>query len=455
MARHLNQSVIRKLAHSFDGDLILPDDRRYRGARLVWNRAVKKSPLLIARCGGRHDVVRAVEFARHHDLPLAVRAGGHSFAGHGTCDDGIVIDLSLMKRAQIAPDLAAIRIEGGMLARELDGMTQAFKAAVPLGSCQSVGVAGYALGGGESSLTPKFGYACDSINQVEIVTADGKVLTAREDEHPDLFWAVRGAGANFGVAVAIEFRLHPIEKVLSGHLKYPIRQARKVLAFIKEYAAGIPDDLFLILAVLPNPGERMLDIGVVWPGKPESGEKALRPLRTFIKPFQDTIAVRDYLDEQRAGSDTPEGADYFSSCRRAGHLQNLSDEVIQTIIEHTSNSPSEESGITMIYWHGPWSSKPFDNAFGFRRTGYEYWIHSYWKAAKQRVKALSWVREFFTSMTAYSSGAVYINGLENEGEERVRAASSDKYQRLQAIKRKYDPDNIFRINQNIVPAGIT
>jgi len=452
VANPLTKTALNKFANIFDGDLIFPGERRYHSARRVWNRAVNKYPQAIARCASLDDVMRAVEFSRRHDLSMAVRAGGHSFGGHGACDGGIVVDLSLMKRAQIDPASASIKVEAGVLAQELDCMTQAFKMAVPLGSCPSVGVAGYALGGGESSLTPKFGYACDSINQVDIVTADGQIVAARQDEHQDLFWAVRGAGANFGIAVSIEFRMHPVEKVLSGHLKYPIRQAAKVLSFLKDYAAGIPDDMFLIVAVLPHPGERMLDIGVVWPGKPERGERALRPLRHLLRPSQDSIAVRDYLDEQRAGSDTPAGGDY-ASCRRAGHLEDLSTEAITAIVQHASNAPSEASGITMIYWHGPWCSKPQDNAFGFRRTGYEYWIHSYWQASKELRKAVSWVQAFFTAMAPYSTGAVYVNGLEDEGEERVRAAYGDKYPRLQSLKRKYDPENVFRRNQNIRPAS--
>ncbi|HEX4211670.1 MAG TPA: FAD-dependent oxidoreductase [Candidatus Binataceae bacterium] len=405
---------------------------------------------MIAQCATRDDVRHSVEFARRYDLPLAIRAGGHSFAGHGVCDDGIVIDLSLMKRASIDPSSGIVAIEAGILAHELDYLTQAFSLAVPLGSCPAVGVTGYALGGGEGALTPKFGYACDNIMQVEIITADGQLLHADKNQHQDLFWAVRGAGANFGVVVSLAFQAHPVQKVLSGHFKYSIRQAAKVLAFIKDYAKRIPDDLFLIMAVLPHPGERMLDISVMWPGPPERGIKALRPLRKFLKPFQESIEVRDYLDEQRAGTDSPGEGD-FASCRRGGHLEDLNDEAIAAIVEHASNSPSEASGITIIYWHGPWSAKQQDNAFGFRRTGYEYWIHSYWRAARERSGALAWVEAFFAAMTGFSTGAVYVNDLENEGEERVRAAYGDKYERLQQIKGRYDPDNLFCVNQNIRP----
>src|SRR5258705_5870315 len=250
----LSSESIRKFAESIAGEIILPDDARYQKARRVWNHAVDKHPAMIARCAGADDVRRAIEFARINDLLTAVRSGGHSFAGHSVCDGGLVIDLSLMKLATVDPVHERIMIGGGVAAAELDCLAQAFKMAVPLGSCMTVGVSGYALGGGESSLTPKFGYGCDSISGVEVVTADGRVLTAREGENDDLFWAMRGAGANFGVATALEFRLHPIEKVFSGHLRYPIRQVRKVLRFLDHYTRSIPDELFILAAVLLSPG---------------------------------------------------------------------------------------------------------------------------------------------------------------------------------------------------------
>jgi hypothetical protein len=364
----------------------------------------------------------------------------------------MVIDLSAMKRVQIDPAHVTIRIEPGIIAGELDCLTQAFRMAVPLGSCPSVGVAGYSLGGGESSLTPKFGYGCDSIVGLEVVTADGKAITVKAGEHSDLFWAMRGAGANFGIATSLEFKLHPIETVLSGSLKYPIRQATKVLHFLDSFAPTIPSELFLIAAVLPHPGERMLDVKVVWMGDKEKGERLIRPLRKYLRPFEDTIKPKAYLDEQRGGFDVPEGE--YSSHRRAGHFKRLSDDIIETIIEHASNAPHEASGITMMYWHGPWCAKPHDNAFGFRRIGFEFWIHSYWRKATGREKSWDWVEKFYRALEPLSTGAVYVNDLENEGEDRVRAAYGDKYPRLSLIKRKFDPDNFFRVNQNIVPAAV-
>lgn len=435
------------------GRIIFPNDAHYSTARQVWNHAVNKYPQLIVQCSDANDVARAIDFARQHDLLTAVRGGCHSFAGYGVCDDGMVIDLSPMKQAMIDPANRRIRIEAGIVGQELDCMTQAFKLAVPLGSCPSTGVVGYALGGGVGSLTPKFGYGCDNVTELEVITADCRKLTVSATRHDDLFWAMCGAGANFGVVTSLDLQLHPLEQVLSGHLKYPIRQAAEVLTFIKQYASGIPDELFLLLAVLPHPGERMLNVSVVWPGDADEGAKAITPLRQFLKPQEDTIEVRAYLDEQRAGSDNP-GDGAYSTFRRGGHLEHLTSESIEVIAEHASNAPTESSGITMIYWHSPWCSKDRDaNAFGFRRTGYHYWIHSYWQRPEDGPKGQQWVSNFFTALAPYSSGAVYVNDLQDEGPDRVRAAYGHHYERLTRIKERYDKENFFKVNQNILPTS--
>jgi len=443
-------SAIREFADSFKGQIILPNDAHYEHSRRVWNHAIDLHPAVIARCAGNEDVVRSIDFAHNNELLVAIRSGGHSFAGHGTCDGGLVIDLSLMKRVEIDPRAKSVRIQSGVLAGELDLVTNAFSMAVPLGSCPSVGVAGYALGGGESALTPKLGFGCDSITRVEIVTAEGRLLNVDVEENPDLFWAVAGGGGNFGVVTSLDFRLHRVGDVLAGHLKYPIRQATEVLRFLNQYAPTIPDELFLLAAVLPFPGERMLDIAAVWNGDQKEGARVLHPLRTFMKPFEDSIKSKPYIDEQREGSDAPSDGAY-SSCRRGGHLERLDDAAIDLIVQFASSAPSESSGITMMYWHGPWCSQPHDNAFGFRRVGYEYWVHSYWQQDGAREDSIRWVQNFFAALRPHSSGAVYVNDLENEGDERARAAYGEHYQRLAEIKRKYDPANFFRINQNIKP----
>jgi FAD/FMN-containing dehydrogenase len=448
----ISPAASRKFADNLKGEIILPDDKRYEAARRVWNHAVDRRPAIIARCAGSEDVVRAVEFAHSNNLLVAIRSGGHSFAGYGVCNGGMVIDTSLMNRVRVYPSGQEISLGSGLLAGQLDQITNAFLMAVPLGSCPSVGVAGYALGGGESALTPKFGFGCDSILSVEIVTADGRINRASKEENQDLLWAVCGAGANFGVVTEIDFQMHPVGKVVAGHLKYPIRKARDVLRFLKDYALTIPDELFLIAAVLPFPGERMLDIAVMWSGEEKEGERVLEPLRTFMKPFEDSIKSQTYLEQQQAGSDSPSDGDY-SSCRRGGHFDQLDPNTIDVVTDFASSAPSESSGITMMYWHGPWVSQPHNNAFGFRRVGYEYWVHSYWQEDGIREKSVRWVEDFFAALQPHSSGAVYVNDLEDEGADRVRAAYGDKYDRLAALKRKYDPANFFRVNQNIPPAS--
>ena len=442
---------MRKFAQKLQVDLILPDHPEYDSIRRVWNHAYDQRPRAIALCLTEEDIVDSLELAQKHGLTVAVRSGGHSFAGYGACDDGLVVNLSRMKRVEIDQPAKTVRIAPGIRAGDLDKITQAFDLAVPLGSCPSVAVAGYALGGGEGSLTPRFGYACDSIQSASIITADGRRLRASQDENDDLFRAIRGGGGNFGVVTSIDFRLYNVNTVLSGHLKYPISRARGTLRFIDEYVLQIPEELYIVSSVFPRPGERMLDIGVVWSGEPREGERVLRPLRQFGNPLEDSIAVRPYLVEQQSGSDSPAEGDWCSH-RRAGHLQRLGAEAIEIISDHCANGPTETCGITITYWHGRWSSQPRDDAFGFRQVGYEYWIHTYWQDPADREKSYAWVDKFHADLRPFSTSSVYVNDLEREGESRIKQAYGSKYERLARIKRKYDPNNFFHMNQNIAPA---
>ncbi len=451
VATALDAGSVADLRHVLTGDVLTPSDPRYDSTRRVWNHEFDPHPALITMCATEEDVLRSIEFARKKELVVAVRSGGHSFAGYGACDDGLVINLSQMKRVQFDARAATVRIESGVRAGELDQVTQAFGLAAPLGTCPMVGVAGYALGGGESSLTTKIGFGCDSILAASLVTADGRRLHASESENPELFWALRGGGPNFGVVTSIDFRLHRIDKVLSGHLKYPICLTKDVLKFVDEYVQGIPDELYIIATVLPRPGERMLDVAVVWSGEQREGVRVLRPLREFTKASEDTIEPKPYLVEQQSGSDSPAEGDWCSY-RKAGHMRRLTCDPIEVIADHAASGSTETCGITLVYWHGQWCSHSRDDAFGFRRIGYEYWIHSYWQNPDDREKSHAWVDEFYERLEPFSTGAVYVNDLMREGEQRVRAAYGDKYERLRRIKSKYDPDNFFRVNQNLKPS---
>ena len=410
----LSISTVARFAKSLSGEVVLPQERRYGALRKVKNRAVNKRPAIIVRCADRKDVQLAVDFARHNGLLTAVRSGGHSFAGYGVCDGGLVIDLSAMKRVQINPAHETIRIEPGIIAGELDCLTHSFRMAVPLGSCPSVGVAGYSLGGGESSLTPKFGYGCDSIVGLEVVTAEGKIMTVKSEENSDLFWAMRGAGANFGIATSLEFKLHPIETVLSGSLRYPIRQARKSCSFSTATHLRFPPNCFLSQLSCPIQVSGCLTSKLF-------GWAIRRKGKECYDRFASTCGRSKILLSPRLISMSSAAA---STCRKAStrvidapatsrsSLKTLS----MTIIEHLPSAPHEASGITMMYWHGPWCAKPHDNAFGFRRTGFEYWIHSYWQKAGDREQSWNWVEEFYRAMEPLSTGAVYVNDLEDEGD---------------------------------------
>jgi hypothetical protein len=433
------------------GGIVTPGDSRYEALRRVWNHDIDSRPAVIALCECEDDVARAIEFARANDLKAALRAGGHSFAGHGVCDGGIVINLSPMKRVHLDAPGKTVVIEPGIRAGELDRTTQAFGLALPLGSCPMVGVTGFALGGGEGSLTTRFGFACDNIVAATLVAADGGRLRADQNENPELFRALRGGGGNFGVVTSLAFRLHPIDKVLSGHLKYPIGRTKEILSLLDDYVQSIPDELYIIAAVLPHPGERMLDIGVVWSGDEDEGHRILRPLRALSRPSEDSISMRSYLEEQQSGSDSPSEGDWASH-RRAGHLTRLEPGPVEVIAEHAARGPTEACGISMIYWHGRWCSRPRDDGFGFRRVGYEYWVHAYWQDPADRERSHRWVDDFYAALRPFSTGAVYINDLEDEGEERVRDAYGDRYGWLARVKMKYDPGNLFRVNQNIKPA---
>ena len=449
MGNPVPSQSVRSLTNSIKGSVITPLDAEYEHLRRVWNHDIDKRPQLIVRCSLEDDIRYALEFARTHNLPIAIRGGGHSFAGHGTCQDGIVINLSTMKRLRVDPHNERISLEPGVTGGELDQVTQAFGLAVPLGSCPSVGVVGYATGGGEGSLTPRFGFGCDSITEARLLNASSEFLTLSSESNQDLFWALRGGGGNFGIVTRLDFKLHRIETVLSGHLVYPLKQTKPVLKFINSFVKETPPELYVIVTVLPKPGEAMLDVGIVWCGNLAEGERVIKPLREFLKPSEDSIKPKRYLDEQQSGSDSPSEGDWCSF-RRAGHLRHLDAAVIEVIERDSVRGPDEFRGISMVYWHGPWVEEPRNNAFGFRRVGFEYWIHAYWQNPSERSQSSEWVNKFYRDLQPFSTGAVYVNNLADEGVERVAAAHGKNYERLIAIKRKYDPDNLFRLNENII-----
>jgi FAD/FMN-containing dehydrogenase len=444
-------AAIARLREGLQGTLIRPADSGYESTRRVWNWAYDRRPGMIVRCAGTVDVVRAVDFARSHDLPVAIRSGGHSFAALSVCDGGMMIDLSGLKAIQVDSASRVVHVQAGVTIGELDRATAAFALAVPLGTCASAGIAGLTLGGGEGMLSAKYGATCDNLNSLEVVTAEGALLQASAVENEDLFWALRGGGGNFGVAISFEYRLHPIDWIAGGALKYEMSQAKVAMRFLRDYARTVPDELALFAGFMPFPGTQTFDIAACYCGDRSSAEKVLAPLRSFARPLEDSIAPIRYLDLQSFATDVPADPQ-LASYRKAGLLPELSDPVIEVILANMTGRPSAACGLSLFYLHGAMCRVPAEAmAFGFRRPGYEFWPHSYWLEPGQAKASTAWVDKFFSDLEPFSTGAVYVDELGDEGEARVRAAYGTNYDRLVAFKNKYDPTNFFRMNQNIKP----
>ena len=447
----IDPAAIRKFAGSVKGRVILPADQDYEAARQVWNHAFAKHPGLIVRCAESADVARAVQFARDRDLLVAIRSGGHSLAGKSTCDGGMVIDLSAMKKLTIDTERRIARAEPGILLGEFDAATQAVGLATTLGTEPSTGIAGLTLGGGLGWLMGKYGLACDNLREVEFVTADGSVVTASPAANQDLYWAARGAGANFGVATALEYQLHPVGQVLAGVLKYPPARLRDVLKMYREFTQTIPDEVSLEVGIIPGMNTLPTpSIAVCYCGDFAEGEKVLKPLRSFGPPVADSIRPMPYFDFQKLGA-MP--ADFkTSTIVHSSIVSDVGDDMIDAIVANAATVPSLGGSFVIEQLHGA-ACRPGsgDTAFPHRSPGYSFALHAYWwdAAAADRVRA--WGTSFWEAIRPFVSEKAYSNYLGDEGPDRARAAYGANYQRLAGMKKRYDPTNFFRLNQNIVP----
>jgi FAD/FMN-containing dehydrogenase len=400
------------------------------------------------------DVSAAVTFAREHDLLVSVRGGGHSVAGKAVCNGGLMIDLARMRAVQVDPVTRTARVEGGALLGDLDRATQAFGLATTAGVVTHTGVAGLTLGGGVGRLAHKYGLACDNLLSVELVTAGGRVLRASATENTDLFWGVRGGGGNFGIVTTFEFRLHPVgPQVLGGPVLYPIAKARAALKFYSEYSQAAPDELSAdaFLLTLPN-GDQAFAIDVCYIGPMEHGERVLQPLRKFGPPMADQIGPTSYLDLQASGDAFfPPGLHYYY---KSHFMTAIRDEAIEALVSHFATVPSPRSVVALQQYGGAVSRVgQADTAFGHREAQYNLIPASVWTDPAESEQHLHWVREAWDLMRPFSTGGVYVNNLAEEDEEQVRAAYGPHYERLVAVKTKYDPDNFFRLNANIKPLG--
>jgi FAD/FMN-containing dehydrogenase len=458
----LNDVSLAGLARNFRGELIRPYDPAYDTARRIWNGAIDRSPALIARCTGVADVQTVVRFAREHDLIVAVRGGGHNVAGTAVCNDGIVIDLSPMKGMWVDPAARTGRAQAGLLWGEFDHETQAAGLAVPGGIITHTGIGGLTLGGGLGWLMRQHGLTCDNVLSADVVTADGEFLRASADEHSDLFWGLRGGGGNFGVVTSFEYRLHLVGPiVLAGVIVYPAASAREVLRFYRDYIAAAPDELTTIVVLRMAPpapflpvsvyGKPVVVIGACYAGRVEEGERALATLRRFGEPLVDLIRPTPYASHQALFDPTaPHGLSYYW---KSEYLPPLSDALIDTLMEHAWRVETPESYTIMFHLGGAVGRQDAEgSAFEDRRATHAAVIDAVWSEPERASACVAWTRTFWEAMRPYSTGRIYVNFLGEEGQDRVRAAYGDaKYERLRVLKRKYDPTNFFRVNQNIRP----
>ena len=443
------------LKNSFRGPLLLPHDDGYDHGRRVWNADIDRRPSLIARCTGVKDVIEAVKFARGRDLLAAVRCGSHNVAGHGTCDGGIVIDLSLMKGIRVDPARPTVRAQGGVTWSEFDRETQAFGLATTGGSVSSTGIAGLTLGGGIGWLTGKHGLACDNLLSVDVVTADGEFLKASATENADLFWAVRGGGGNFGIVTNFEYQLHPVgPTVLAGMVLHPMSQAREVLRFYREYSANLPDDACSWIGLLNTPdGIPVVGLLMFYAGPLEQGERVLGPARRFGQPLADLVQPMPYVAYQSM-LDAGFAQHGIHRYWKSSYDDTLSDSCIDVLVDGGENLPTPQSVVLVFLIHGAAARVPRDaTAFGARKKHWDVNVISQWSDPADSERHVGWVRQLWSKIEPHTAGAAMINHLNTEDRpERIRASYSGNYDKLAAIKRKYDPMNFFRLNANIQPA---
>ena len=454
---------LERLRDSIRGPVIGPDDEGYDAARAIWNGAIDRRPAFVARCTGVADVAAAVRFARERGLLVAVRAGGHGVGGHALCDDGLVIDLSPMKGIRVDPAARTVRAEAGVLWGELDREAQLHGLATVGGIVTHTGIAGLTLGGGLGWLMRKHGATVDNLLSVDLVTAEGELLCASEDENPDLFWGIRGGGGNFGVVTSFEYRLHPVGPiVLAGPIFHPFEDARKVLRFYREFIATAPDELTTIfelsvappLPFLPEDvhGKPIVMVGACYAGAPEDGVEVVRPLKEFGDPIADLLEPKLYTALQSMFDPfVPHG---WHRYWKSVELPPLTGDAIDTLVEHASAPTSPKSYCIVFQLGGALArAGAGETAFSQREAAHNVVINAVWTEDDPGgERHVAWARDFFSAMQPHAGGHVYLNFLGDEGAERVRQAYGDRqYERLVELKRAYDPTNFFRLNQNIEP----
>jgi FAD/FMN-containing dehydrogenase len=458
----LDETAVLELESSLRGPVVCPENPTYQEVRRVWNGSIDRRPALIVRCTGVADVIAAVRFARRTGLEVAVRSGGHSFPGLSVADGALLVDLAPMKGIRVDPDARTARAQAGVLLGELDRETQQFGLSVPAGIVTHTGLAGLTLGGGIGWLMRKFGLTVDQLLSVDVVTAEGEFVKASESENSDLFWGIRGGGGNFGIVTEFEFRLNPLgPEVVAGPIFWPMEDSPEVLRFYRDWLADAPDELMTIVVNRKAPalpfvpeefhGKPVVMVICCYAGPVEEGERVVRPMKEFGSPIIDLCVPKPFLAHQAMFDPSFPHFRwyYFKSC----DVPALTDDVIDITVEHSLRIKSPLTSFPIWQMGGAVSRVGEDEtAFSGRNAGFTYNIGACTETAEGFEDEREWVRTFWSALEPYHMG-VYVNFLGDEGQDRVRESyGAEKYTRLQQLKRHYDPDNFFRINQNIPPA---
>jgi len=456
------QRALDSFMAAFSGQLLTPDTPGYDAARGIWNAMIDRRPALIARCASAADVALAVRLAASQDLLVAVRAGGHNIAGNALCEGGLVIDLSAMKQVDVDPVSRIARVGPGATLGDVDRATQAHGLATPLGINSTTGIAGLTLGGGFGWLSRSLGLTIDNLLSADVVTADGTPVRASASEHPDLFWGVRGGGGNFGVVTSFEFRLHPIgPDVLSGLVIHPLEEAAGVLRFYRDFLKRTPDQFvcwFVMRKAPPLPflapewhGREILALAVCYAGSIADGERIAKPLREFGHPVADVVQPHPFTAWQAVLD--PLLAPGMRNYWKTHDFLDVSDGLIDVLVEHARRIPDPQTEIACAQLGGAVSRVPADaTAYAHRDAQFVMNVHGRWEDPAKDAACIAWARELFEAASPFATGGAYVNFLTQDEQGRVPAAYGGNYARLVALKRKYDPGNLFRVNQNIGPA---
>jgi FAD/FMN-containing dehydrogenase len=460
--KQFEEAILTKFKSHFGGDVLLPGDPGYDDTRQIWNGMIDRKPALIARCKSAADIRQAVQFGREQKLLVAVRGGGHNIAGNAVCDDGLMIDLWLMKKVEIEPEARRAMVEPGCILADFDAAAQKHGLATPLGINSTTGVGGLTLGGGFGWLSRKYGMTIDNLLSADVVLADGRQMRASETENADLFWGLRGGGGNFGIVTRFEFQLHPVgPNLLSGLIVYPFDHAKSVITQFARFTETMPDELNVWMITRKAPplpflpaevhGKEVVVLAICHAGDPATGEKLIEPLRGFGTPHGEHVGVQPFVAWQQAFD--PLLAKGARNYWKSHNFTKLTEGAIDAIVEYASKLPSPHCEIFVGTIGGQSTRVSADAmAYSSRDTNYVMNVHGRWETAAEDKRVISWAREFFAKSQPFSSGGAYINFMTEEETDRVASAYGPAYDRLVPLKKKYDPTNFFRMNQNIKPA---